>query len=57
MSNRRKVDLRNSLHICPFCRTCVVEVPAWWEWPSEVEALMHEHIQECLGGIVEVRFS
>lgn len=56
MSNAKKVDLRDSLHICPFCRDCVVQVPAFWEWPSEVEEMIRDHILECVNGIADVTF-
>lgn len=57
MSNRRKIDTRPTLHICPFCRSWTLEVPWMWEWPTEVQDAMKDHItNECFKG-VEVEFS
>lgn len=55
VSNRRKIDLRDELHICPFCRAWTVEVPAFWEDTDEVQDLVGEHVRACIG-VADVAF-
>lgn len=43
-------------HICPFCRSYVLEAPFHWD-EYEVKEIFRGHIQECVPGIFEVTFS
>jgi hypothetical protein len=43
-------------HICPFCRSYVLEAPFHWD-QDDVQSIFREHIAECVPGVFEVKFS